>query len=434
MTRRRSVEARNEPEPSSAATPGAAAVLVPRAWLIVLAAILLVPWIIAAALYRGTTERVAASAPAAPAAPAGSRLGAEGPWGRLEISPIVISPPLEYLPADPDPPQQVVWRFPRTTQARLEEFLGAAGLSADRIAALRARTRAEPGIGGLVVSPDPDIVWTLPADTRARISLALAASEVNPRHQDAFRFLGPSADAWLGPARLPPAVIDLVRPLTFQHDGFTYFADIDLVRMRMGDTPEFRRLTKALLSEATFVVRVQLGSASAVDAAAEYWGRGGRRTDIRPLLESVAALGPGAALDVTHLLPAFARDHLYRYPQISLADFEKPSLTNCFWTSLNFFNARPDDRFLEMKAVLDTIKRDYHLVHDNFQLGDIVVFADRDGNFYHAAVHVADGLVFGKNGNSSLSPWTLLPVERIRGYYPQHAATGSISRYRRNDM
>ncbi len=77
---------------------------------------------------------------------------------------------------------------------------------------------------------------------------------------------------------------------------------------------------------------------------------------------------------------------------------------------------------------------DYYLVHDEFGLGDLVIFSDRFGNPYHAAVYLADGLVFGKNGNSTLSPWVILPLERIKGYYPQHAEDGGIEYYRRNGL
>jgi hypothetical protein len=435
MGRQKTIDTKTGSDAVPAAARHQPAVLVPRWWLFALGALLIVPWTVVAALYLGSTRGVAfAGAEPPPAAPAPrGTVGRPGPWGRIETSPIVISPPLEYLPEDPAPPQRPVWRFPQTTVAQLGTFLEGAGFPRDQAASIVSAARVDPSIGGVVVMPDPNVVWALQPEARKRLYLALAGTPLNPRHEQSFRFYGPSIDAWLGLAHLPPAIVDLVRPLAFQHDGFVYVADIDLLRERMGDTPEFRRLTKALLRDATLVARLHLDDQTAVDAVAEYWGRGGRRTDVRPLLESVA-LGPGATIDVTHLLPSFARDHLYRYPQITLADLEKPSLVNCFWTALNFFNQKPDDRFLQMPVVLETLKRDYHLVHDQFQLGDVVVFTDRGGNLYHAAVHIADGLVFGKNGNSSLAPWTLMPTERVRGYYPHRAEGGSVSYYRRNDM
>jgi hypothetical protein len=240
-------------------------------------------------------------------------------------------------------------------------------------------------------------------------------------------------DEWLGTARVTPRTLSLVRPLVYEHGGFVFFADIDLVRAQVDDRAELRRLAKALHRESTLAVRVRVGDPAHLEEVAAYWGRGGRRTDVRPLLESVAHLGPEAAVDVVHLLPIMARLHLYRYPMVSLADLEKPSLPNCFWTALNFFTAQPSDRFLDVEAVRATLKRDYHIVHDEFQLGDVVVFYAEDGSEYHAAVHVAEDLVFGKNGSAPLAPWTILPADRLKGYFTQHAG-GRLQYYRRKDL
>jgi hypothetical protein len=171
-----------------------------------------------------------------------------------------------------------------------------------------------------------------------------------------------------------------------------------------------------------------------VEAAAEYWGRGGRRTDIRPLLESIAAAGPGRSIDISHLLPPMARQHLYRYPRISLKDLEKPAFANCFWTALNFFNAELDDRLLDPPVAIERLKRDYYIVQDEFQLGDIAAFAGSDGVYFHASVYLADGLVFGKNGTSPLAPWTIVPLDRLKGYYVDRADDWNVVYYRRKDF
>ena len=164
----------------------------------------------------------------------------------------------------------------------------------------------------------------------------------------------------------------------------------------------------------------------------EYWGRGGRRTDIRPLLESVVSSGQDRTIDISHLLPTLAREHLYRYPRVALGDFDKPSFVNCFWTALNFFNAEPDDRYLSSEFAIERLKRDYFIIHDQLQLGDVAAFVDPAGGIFHAAVYLADGLVFGKNGTSHLAPWSIVPMDRLKSYYPEHEDHWQVVYYRRN--
>jgi len=362
-------------------------------------------------------------------------LRAPGPWGQLELSSTVISPPLELIPDDPDPvPDRSSWCFPEATPESLGQWLTDVGFPAEEIPPTLATARPVPRVSGVVVSVAPATVRRLSPDTRARIYSRLAHSELNPRQQNAPRFYG-TAEEWIGAGELSPRALLLVRTLVYSSGGFQLFADIDLVRAELSDPRELRLVAKKLLREKTLLAKVRVPDASRLESMIEYWGRGGRMTDIRPVLESLADLGPGASLDVLHLLPEFVRVHLYRYPRLSLADLEKPALPNCFWTALNFFALESyDDRFLKLDLAMSSLARDYYVVHDDLMLGDVVLLSTREGLPYHAAVYVADGIVFGKNGTSSVAPWTLLPLERLPGYFPQHAEGGRITYYRRKDL
>src|SRR5918999_2488974 len=98
-------------------------VAVPRGWLMAGLATFLLPWIVVAAIYLRSdptaTEPTAAPAAAGPTIPA-----ATGPWGRLSKTPIIVSPPLEYVAADwgrLDEPYR--WYFPGTSPDLLRAFL-----------------------------------------------------------------------------------------------------------------------------------------------------------------------------------------------------------------------------------------------------------------------------------------------------------------------
>jgi hypothetical protein len=83
---------------------------------------------------------------------------------------------------------------------------------------------------------------------------------------------------------------------------------------------------------------------------------------------------------------------------------------------------------------VEALKQDYYVVQDGLQLGDIAAFFDGRGNLFHVAVHLADGLVFGKNGTSRLAPWTILPIDRLKGHYPEYADDWHVTFHRRNDL
>jgi hypothetical protein len=166
----------------------------------------------------------------------------------------------------------------------------------------------------------------------------------------------------------------------------------------------------------------------------EYWGRGGRRTEIRPLLESAAGGGADRFIDVVHLLPPFAQNHLYCYPKLSAGDLDRPAVVNCLWTSLNFFNPKPDDRFLDTAVALKALKEDYFIVESDFELGDIVAFLDEEGNIFHAAVYIAGDLVFSKNGISAMAPWTLSSLDDVKGYYRWRSENPRLIVHRRKDF
>jgi hypothetical protein len=408
-------------------------VAVPRVWLIVLVALLVVPWLAAGALYlRSSVE----SAPLDPFVAAGpAKAAGSGPWGKLTVSPVIVSPPLEYVAEDwgrtsePD-----AWYFPGTTPELLDAFLASTGLSTDQAARIKSSARSHSGIRGLVVTPDPAMVRTLSPDVRSRLYTQLAKSSLNFDQTNSFRFLGSSPDDWLGGTLISPQTRQIVEPLIYRDGEFLNFADVEIVRAAISDNEELRRLAKALLRQSTLLVRLSVVDASAVDSLADYWGRGGRRIDLRPLLESIAGAGPDHSIDIVHLLPALARQNLYRYPKLATADFNKPLLANCLWTALNFFSLAPDDRFLDVNVALDTLRQNYYVVEHGFQLGDIIGFVDDEGDLFHVAVYIADDLVYTKNGTSPMAPWTIVRLDYLRGYYKGRATDLRLIYHRRNDF
>ena len=94
-------------------TPGDRPLLVvPRRWLATLTVSMVLPWLIAAVFYsRGPSGAATpeTNRGAAPGDPAFSASGDPRPWGQLIVTPIVISPPLEYVPSNWGPVEPPRW-------------------------------------------------------------------------------------------------------------------------------------------------------------------------------------------------------------------------------------------------------------------------------------------------------------------------------------
>jgi hypothetical protein len=404
-------------------------IAIPRAWAMAIAAVLVAPWIIAASVWLELEAK--AGADVGESAPVKSARA--GRWGDLKLVPIVISPPEELVFTDWGFMPRPTWAFPGANADKAAQMLQSAGVSAADAARLQAEARSEPRIAGVVLMPDPAWVRALSPETRARIYHMLAKSSLNVDQTQAFRYLGANPEAWFGNL-ISPHTRQLIEPLIYRDGDYMLFSDIELVRPEIGSKDEMQRLGKVLCRQPTVIANLSIDRTADLDELVEYWGRGGRRTDIRPLLESIAGNGTSQFIDVIHLLPPFARNHLYRYPKLSAEDLDRPAVVNCLWTSLNFFLANPDNRFLDASAAIKALKENYYIVESDYELGDIVAFLDNEGNIFHAAVYIAGDLVFSKNGVSAMAPWTLMTIDDVKGYYRWRFENPRVVVHRRNDF
>ena len=271
-------------------------------------------------------------------------------------------------------------------------------------------------------------------ETRARLYTQLSKSTLNFDQAQSFRFFGKATRDWFDGTMMSAATRQLVEPLVYTDGDFLHFADIESVRAQISSPEERQYLAKALLRNSTVLVRLSVDSLEEVDGLANYWGTGGRRTDIRPLLESIAMADDSQSVDIVHLLPAFARNHLYRYPKIQTMDLTRPLLSNCLWSSLNFFKEQPDERFLDVNFALNALRTEYYVVEHGYQLGDVVALVDDEGDLFHVAVHLADGLVFTKNGTSPVAPWTIMTVDQLKAFYHRRAENPRVIYHRLNSF
>ena len=107
---------------------------------------------------------------------------------------------------------------------------------------------------------------------------------------------------------------------------------------------------------------------------------------------------------------------------------------DCHWTSLNFWNDPPDDRYVDTDFVIQTVREQYEQVAPPYQLGDLVFLFKSPTAAIHSCAYIADDIVFTKNGASVASPWTLERLSDTIAYYGNISTSLEVKVFRRKDL
>jgi hypothetical protein len=198
-----------------------------------------------------------------------------------------------------------------------------------------------------------------------------------------------------------------------------FFADLGRVLSEIDSESERVELTRAVAEEPTFLMKLRVRHGQDVSKLAAYWGKGKRNKDVEPLLESLSRLPADHAIDVAHLLPAFARRRLYTYSQPS--ESAEAAMFDCHWTAMNFFKETPDAEPMTPPMLVNRLAEEYYPIYGDLQLGDLVLYMvetpDAGDVLVHSAVHIADQVVFTKNGSRSTRPWMFMKMADMQDYY-----------------
>lgn len=394
----------------------------PKTAIWIFAGLIVLPWLVL--LYVGgkwSRSATPAAEPPAATAPAENANFVyhckAGPWGEVQYNRIVIEPPETLINAAQSTPRLAKWSFTGYTPESLVALLRSAGLTAAQLAWAAAPANWEKTATALCLHPDRDFIISLSETSRAILYTALAEFEENPDQNDPYRFRADAADEWFDHSELRPETIALVKQLLYRRGTSLLFSDMSVVLPTLPSLQERTRLIKTLARKSTLLVKLRIRANSNIDALDDYWGRGQRGKDIKPLLQSlVREGGNGTTIDIIHLLPRIPRSLLYTYP--SPAEPGARTYLDCHWTVLNFFNVTPDDRFQKIDAVTAAFVNDYYPVTGAPTLGDILLFAKPNGAVIHSCVYIADDIVYTKNGASPNAPWILMTLSDVVAFYP----------------
>ncbi len=336
------------------------------------------------------------------------------PWGQIEYMPIALDRPEAHFNQDLGHGERPVWIFRNHTEQQLTALLAALDLNGVARAQLGNRAHWEMLPDGIRLSPAPEVVLGLSTATRQRLYGLLGANPENVPQAMPFRFRRGGFDEWFADCGLPATKRDLARSLTYTQENSLCFADA--ATFSQVSTPEETKcLIKSLWRVPTFVMQLHLDAKTDRDALLKYWGALGPAHTYKPLLESMARVPDGSSLNIADLLPPFARLRLYTYPAP-----RDPKLRHqdCFWTAMNFFNPVPDDGFFNPEQTQRALREDYLRVRDGSkQFGDVLLLVGRDHQALHMCVHIADEVVFTKNGANPQQPWVLMKLPEMLDEY-----------------
>jgi hypothetical protein len=291
------------------------------------------------------------------------------------------------------------------------------------------RTNWRRVTNGYEITPPAEAVISLSPQARKSLYAELAKDQENVAQCMPFTFRADGFDEWFSECGLPEEKIQLVRKLSYTNEENLCFADASVFR-EVSTANETLCLLKGLWRVSTFMLSVRVGPETDVDALVKYWGKAGPARAYKPLLESMTRVTEGASINISYFFPPFARLRLYTYPQ--------PGDTNalqedCFWTAMNFFNEKPDDR------LFDPIYKDRQLATEYIrvpegerQFGDLLMLLSADKTALHMCVYVADEVVFTKNGANVIQPWVLMKVPEMLGIY-QRLRPFQLVYYRRRN-
>jgi len=352
------------------------------------------------------------------------------PWGDIEYTKLPLEPPDEVLPDTTQPLAATRWFFSNQTPQQVVKLFETCQFTQEQREKLFERERWQTMTNGVCVFPPSNVVLEMSRPAREQLYSILRLDPVNSAQSHPFRFRPENIEEWFAETGLGTGQVDVLRKLLYTENGALSFCDGALVQ-GLFSTNDFKRLVKALYGEKTFLMRLRITPETDIDGLLRYWGWESRARAKRPLLESIAQVPGGGTVGIGYLLPLFARERLYTYANPA-AD-PKACAQNCFWTAMNFFTDKPDNRFLDLDYVQRVLACDYERVVGTPLYRDIITLLDSRNTPIHMSVYLADDVVFTKNGRDSIQPWVLMKLpDMIAGYQARSPVQVAFYRLRKS--
>ena len=305
------------------------------------------------------------------------------------------------------------WFFQGVTRDNLAKFLGGLDLSDGQLEQLLRPTALHEFPNGVDVEPTAAVVLNIAPAARRAIYKLLANSDsgglvyVPTKNLDErFRKNHVSSDT-----------IALFNKCSCSVGRSSVFTGMSYMLSAIPNYDEKVHFLQSLMQQETLLIYLQIPPHSDVAALTRYWGKSSWTADVKPMLESLAENGRQVPLDINELLPPIPEGLLYTYP-VQQNPMNGPTIRqDCFWTAFNFFRDIPDNNFTNVAYTAQKLREDYIPVYADPRYGDLVLYTGLNDYVIHAAVFIADDIVYTKNGYGALYPWHFTTIKELAEIY-----------------
>jgi hypothetical protein len=341
------------------------------------------------------------------------------PWGQLIVRDIELAQPEEYVAYETATNRVETWIFEKMTPDEVRARMQSSGVAANEISRALSPPMMTVSGGNTVVMPDDELILSLSPQARAKLYNFLAQFNSDEFMRFPFVFRPDLFDDRFGGGKLDDATVKLLKQLIYRRGNSDCFSDLAIVLRKIPDDAERLRFVTALSQQSAVMVRLHIWPDTDVDKLIGYWGRGLQVKDVKPLLESLKRLPDGASMSILYFLPQFARQRLYTFP---LPSHPGDPTIDCHWSTMNFFNDPPDNRFSDPKYIASFLETNYYQIAKPTAYGDVILVMDSKNEAIHSAVYLADNIVFTKNGNNFAQPWMLMRLNDLLAEYTTDTA------------
>jgi hypothetical protein len=343
-----------------------------------------------------------------------------GPWGKLEYFRVVLEPPKTHL-WDALYDDRSFWNFGALGQSEAAELLARLGLSEESLALIRDEGRWSSRGSGTELDLSDAIVESLTPENRVKIAEWLRAHNEPFFSTLVINLEGGNLSAFEN-GNVSAPTLDLVRRLAFARNNVLSLMDGPYIMRQLGgDLSEKENFLRAAFATPSLVVKLVVDETSDTEALARYWSRDGMNSGVESILRGVQSTRGVERLDIVHLLPPIPKKHLNAFT--NLREAMPLNSPNCFWISMQFFRSSASPRLLDALLFGHYIEHEFEPVADGIRFGDIVCMFDRSNDlFVHSYVHIADEIVFTKNGASLARPFVLTRKQDMMSVYLDETA------------
>ena len=300
------------------------------------------------------------------------------------------------------------------TREDVGKLLDAAPVPANLRDRLLADDKFHKSEKGVELLPSYEDISSIPEEPRLKIYRYLSQFRENDEQFEHFPLH--SMEERLKDCGVSEATVGLIKGVGCTSGKCLIFSGAPSVLSKIPDYKEKARFFKATTWEKTLLLKMHLTAASDIPSLVSYWGKATWNTDVRSMLESLSKVPDGVWVDVVEVLPPFPTALLYTYPQPENPLAGPQVFRDCFWTAFNFFREPQDPHYGEIAYVAEKLVSDYYSVLDP-RYGDVVLFSKPNGVVVHAAVFLADNVVYTKNGPSIMHPWQFSTIPDLLEMY-----------------